>query len=90
MDNEYISHADLMKFYKKATQFFIEYENAHNTRIVCENCHGSVTKSDGKYLCLSGCGHVMGFREPSRFLKKCKNCGKNSGDYWNGHFSNTS
>lgn len=29
-------------------------------RICCENCYGAVTPSSGKYLCLSGCGHVKG------------------------------
>ena len=28
--------------------------------IICENCYGDVTPSSGKYLCLSGCGHVNG------------------------------
>jgi hypothetical protein len=35
-------------------------------KTICNICYGEVVPSSGKYLCLSGCGHVAGFKKITR------------------------
>lgn len=50
-----IALAELRRTFKDA-----EVQEVDMKKTICDICYGSVTPSDGKYLCLSGCGHVEG------------------------------
>lgn len=50
---------ELARFERKYKDVEVQKVEMKKT-IVCDSCYGEVTPSSGKYLCLSGCGHVEG------------------------------